>query len=99
LIYRDGRLFANDYFNLMASPYDLFGSTGIVLAGFGFLTIVLMASSSGVAVVIFGTIGLVVMGLLTLLGGSNPFTLGGGMIWLVVAGGVLLWKIGQRRAR
>lgn len=95
-IWRDGVLFGTDSFTLAPSPDEVFGTTGLILSGLLFLALGLMVLGSGIAVVVFSILGLVVAGMLVMFSGGSVFGLSSFFIWLIVAGGILVWKISQR---
>lgn len=98
-VFQDGIFIGLKTFSLAQTPYDIFGYTGIVMSALGFMTLALMGLSSGVATIFFGIIGLVLMTVMTLFSGGNIFGLGSSLIWLVVAGLIIAFKLEQRRNR
>lgn len=94
-VYKDNELIVWGWFDLVQKGTDYFGNTlGLILSAFILLTLGLMAVTEGVAVVIFLVLGLVIAGVLRLidLGWVS-------LISLVLAGGILVWKLTNRRSR
>jgi len=97
-IYKDGKYLGYQLFSLAQTPQQVFGMTGIILSAFAFLTLALMGISSGIATIILGVIGLVFVGLLAIFNTGNIFGIGSALIWIIVASGIIIWKISKRRA-
>lgn len=96
-IYRDGQFFGQTYYNLRTTSKDIFGYTGIVLSAFAFLLLALMGISSGIAVIVLGLIGLTLMGMVQIFESGSAFGMSSAIIWLIVAGAIIIWKITNRR--
>lgn len=85
------------YLNLNPNSLDVFGYTGIIMTILLTLTLVLMSVQSGViAVIFFAILGLIIASLLVIFTGGSIFGLGSSLIWLIVAGGVIIWKASSR---
>ncbi len=93
---KDGSFVTNDWFSLRPTPFDTFGYTGVIMLVLLFLSIVLMAVTDGIAVIVFGTLGLAFAIPLTLFSGSiiGPSS---AILWLIVAGGIIIYKISQKK--
>lgn len=98
-IYRDGQLFGTDSLDLDLTAYDVFGYTGIILSAFSFLMLALMAVSSGIGVVIFGIVGLSFLGMLNLFQTGSVFGMASSFIWIIIAGGIIIWKVSKRQVQ
>lgn len=96
-ISKDGSYFGQKTFSLLPKSQDIFGSTGLILTALAFLTLALMGISSGIAVIVFGIIGLVFAGLLSIFESGNILGVGSAIVWLIVAGIIIIWKISNRR--
>jgi hypothetical protein len=97
LIYKDGVFFGQSTDSLAPSSMELFGYTGVVLTAIAYLFLTLMGISSGIAIVVFGLIGLVLMGIIQMFESGSIFGLASAIIWLVVAGIIIIVKITKRR--
>jgi len=97
LIYKDGVFFGQSTDSLAPSSMELFGYTGVVLTAIAYLFLALMGISSGIAIVVFGLIGLVLMGIIQMFESGSIFGLASAIIWLVVAGIIIIVKITKRR--
>jgi len=84
-------------FNLEIKPVDIFGRTSIIMTIFLFLTLVLLVVQSAIAMIIFGIIGLIFAGYLTLFAGGSGVVVGASIIWLIIAGMIIIWKAAGRR--
>ena len=94
---RDGDFFGATNINLQQTSQDLFGGTGIILGAIALLTLALMGVASAIDVIIFKIAGLIVIGLLNFLETGSAVGMGSTIIWAVVAGGILIFKISKRR--
>lgn len=81
------------------SAYDRYGGTGIVMSAFAYLTLVLMGLSSGIIAVASGILGLILITLLGIFDGGSLIGLGSALIWVICAGGILIWKMYKRRVQ
>lgn len=96
-VWRDGEYFGGASLELRLSSYDIFGYTGLLLTGFGFLMLALMGIASGAGVIVLGILSLAFMSLMMIFEAGSVFGIGSSIVWLIVGGGILLWKISQRR--
>lgn len=97
LIFKDGEYFGTSVDSLAPGSMELFGYTGIILTAIAYLFLALMGISSGIATIIFGIIGLVFMGLIQMFESGSIFGLASAIIWLIVAGVIIIFKITKRR--
>ena len=95
-LYMDDELVTTRYFDFSIKGAERFGFTGYFMAAILYLTLVLMAISDPVGMIIFAIIGLVFSGALGLLATNKLFALGSVIIWFLVAGVIIIWKIKQR---
>jgi len=97
-LYKDGKYMGYRMFSLSQKPQDIFGTTGILLTAIAFLSLALMGMSSGVATIVFGIMGLVFASLLAIFNSGNILGIGSALIYIIVAGVIIIFKINQRRA-
>jgi len=86
-----------DYFSLAPSSYEIFGSTGLILAVMIIITLPLMAITSGIAMVIFILLGVIFASALTLLTSGSIIGVGSVVMWLICAGIILIVRLNSRR--
>lgn len=96
-LYKNGEFIDTSFFNLQESVNTGFGYTGTIMMILLFLTIPLMFITSPVGMIIGGVIGLVIAGLLNLYTGGSFIGITSTLIWIVIAGAILVWKINQVR--
>lgn len=97
-MWKDGTSLPVYMFDLNPNAYETFGYTGVILTGLLFITLVLMAvSSGGIAVLIFGFMGLISATMLTLFSGGSVIGVGSSLMWLLVAIIIVAIKIANRR--
>lgn len=94
--YVASELVETDSFKLDVDPTDIYGQDAYVLALILMVTIPFMFLSTGVGVVIGGMIGLLLVGFLNLVTAGSVFGVASSIMWLLIAGGVVIWKISQR---
>jgi hypothetical protein len=97
IIYQDGQYFGTAFDSLAPSSMEIFGYTGLILTAIAYLMLALMGISSGIATIIFGIIGLVLMGIIQIFESGNVFGMASAIIWLIVAGIIIIIKITKRR--
>ena len=97
-ITKDGDYLPTASFDLKPDAFVNFGYTGIFLVGILYLTLVLMAvSSGGIAIIVFGILGLIFAGMLQIFNIGGIIGTGSAIMWLIVAGVILIIKIANRR--
>lgn len=97
IIYQDGQYFGTAFDSLTPNSMEIFGYTGLILTAISYLMLALMGISSGIATIIFGIIGLVFMGIIQIFESGNVFGMASAIIWLIVAGIIIIIKITKRR--
>lgn len=74
-----------------------FSYSGLILTVLLTLVMVYMSIQSGmIAVIFFAILGLLVSGMLLIFTGGSIFAVGSSIIWLIVAGSILIWKKTQK---
>lgn len=97
LLLENGVFITQRFLDLNPGAYDIFGYTGVFLSFIVIATLVFMSFTSGIAMVFFAIIGVIVVGLMNLLDVGNIIGVGSAVIWLFVAGIIIIYKISQRR--
>ena len=83
------------YVSLMT---DADRNTGIVMGAFAYLTLALLGFSSGPIMVVFALIGLIFIALMNFVSnGVTAVGVGSTIVWFIVAGAILIWKMNDRR--
>lgn len=98
-VYKDGKFIGWRTYSMEQNADDIFGDTGILLGALGYLMLGLMGVSSAQISVILGIIGFICMGAMNLIIGGSIFGVGSSIIWLIIAGAILVWKYQQRRVQ
>lgn len=91
-IFFDNEFIRSEWIDFRINARDIFGVFGAILSGLVVLAIILMAVSEGVGLIVFTVLGLLVSGLLMLVDLSWV-----AFISLACAGGIIIWKLIQRR--
>lgn len=97
VLYKDGAFVTSGLFSLTDDEETGFGSTGLLIGAILFITIPLMMISSGAGIVVGSILGLIFIGLLNLYTGGGIIGVGSALIWFIIAGVIILWKINDRR--
>lgn len=92
----DGDLIARAFFTIQDDPFDVFGDTRIILALIFVITLPLMFLTSGSVAVIMGIVGVGAVMLFNIISKGTFLGVGSTLLWLAIAGGILLWKISRR---
>ena len=97
-VYADDEFKNSEWVDFSQKSGDFFGSTlSLFLAGLLILTLGLMAVSEGVGTLIFVMLGVVISGALGLI--ATELSTGLNIvIYLIIAGGILLWKLTKGRS-
>lgn len=96
-VWRDDILVGYKNYYLDVLPSDIFGQDGVYMSFMGFLTLGLAGISSGIASIFLGILGIIIMGMMNFIYVGSVFGLGSTIVWLVVAGGLIIYKISKRR--
>lgn len=96
-LYYDGDLIENPIISLMPNPSDIFGNTGILIVLILIIIIPLMFITSLVGMVIGVILGFALAGLLVLQNGAGTASLAVSFAWLLVAAGVIIWKLNNSK--
>ncbi len=95
-VWKDGNFAGDSFFAILQDAADTFGGTGIVLVLLMIMSLALMALSSGVATIILAMIGFIMAAALNLVEGGSLFGTTSTIIFLLVGGGIIIWKISGR---
>jgi len=98
-IFKDNNIVDIYYISLKPDSFDYFGYTGYFLAFIIIMIIPLMFITSLIGVVVGMMIGVVMLSLLLLTNGASIYSITGGIIWFMIAGIILLWKLNQTERR
>ena len=93
---KDGEAVVTQYFDFTPKGVEIFGYTGYLMGGLLYLTLVLMAVTSLVGTILFAILGIVFAGVLGLVATSKVLAVGSAVIWFIIAGVIILWKITRR---
>jgi hypothetical protein len=96
-VWKDGKYLGYQQFSLLPKAQEIFGSSGLILTALAFLTLALMGISSGVATIVFGILGLIFAGLLSIFESGSIFGIGSAIVWLIIAGIIIIFKLSHRR--
>jgi len=97
-IFKDEDYIGVKSYSTQPRAQDLFGDIAIFMGTLGYVMLAFIGVSNPIASIVLGIIGLVFMSTMLILDGGSAFGIGSAFIWLFVAGGILIWKIYQRRA-
>lgn len=89
-------LLQTDGYKLDVDPADLFGYDAFILILLLLLTLPMMLISSGVGIIVGAIMGLIMAVMLNLFVAGGIFGTASSIMWLIIAGGILIWKINQR---
>ena len=90
------RLVKTYIFSIKEDALDIFGYTGIILVFILIVTLPFLLISSTIGMIIAVFIGLIIAVLLNLYEGGGILGVGATVIWAIVAGGIIIWKIAQK---
>ena len=94
-LYVNGDLITTRTFYMNPSSSDMFGTDNLVIALILIITIPLMLIPSPITFMIGIFLGLIMAGALLLTSGSVLGT-GSAIMWAIIAGGIIIWKIANR---
>ncbi len=95
-LFSDNVLITQRTFRIIVDPQEIFGESAAILVLILVITIPLMLVSSTIGVVVGVIIGLVMATMLTLFSAGEWFGIGSSIMWLVIAGAIIIYKISNR---
>lgn len=97
-LFKDGT-FVGEIFVTISdfSPADNFGTTGIILLLIAYITLPMMFITERIGVVIFAIVGFIFAGILGIYSSGAIFGVGSTILWFIVAGGIIIYKISRRK--
>ena len=93
-LFNNGELVTMNTFTI--DDPDLFGADGIILGLILLITLPLMAITSTVGVAIFAIVGLIAVSLLQLFDAGSILGPGAAILWIIIAGVIIIFKIRNR---
>lgn len=97
-VYKDGQFIAEAFFTIAGqTPEEIFGGTGFIILLIMVITLPLMVIVERMAVVIFAMLGFIMAAVLSIYSGGSVIGWGSSIMWLVIAGSILIWKIGKTK--
>lgn len=97
-LYKDGQFVSQIIFSLNDTDDTGFGSTGIIMLLILYITIPLMMISSGAGIVIGAILGMLFGAMLNLFDGGTLIGVTSTIIWFIIAGAIVLYKINKERS-
>ncbi len=92
-LFQNGNLVASKIFSIRPTAESIFGSQRVILSLMLFFTLPLLALTSGFAAILLGIVGLIFAAFLNLYESGGFFGVGATLLWAVIAGAVIVWKI------
>lgn len=92
-IYKNGIIFHKGTLDISPTSSQIYGTTGIILAFLLMLTIPLMFSGHPIGMILGVFISFILIGSLMLIDVGSWVGMGSTMMWIVISGGILLWKL------
>ncbi len=95
-LYSGSRLVKTYTFAIEEEALVTFGYAGIIMVFILVLTLPLMFITSTIGMVIGALLGLIIAALLNIYDGGGIIGVGSTILWAIIAGGILIWKIAQK---
>lgn len=95
-LYKNGNFINSAFYTIKTNVTEAFGLTGYLFLLLLYITIPMMMITTGIGIVIGAIIGLIFAALLNLYEGGGFIGIGSTLLWFIIAGGILIWKINQR---
>lgn len=92
-LYSNGNFISSAIFDLSPIPESIFGFTGTIMMILMYMTLVLILVSSSVGIVIGAMLGILLALLLNLMSGGSILGVTSTLIWFVIAGAIIIWRI------
>jgi len=94
-LYSGDDLITSSSFSIKEDVFDTFGYVGIIMLLILVMILPFIFISNRNGMIIGTIIGLVIGGLLNLFTGGSMIGIGSYLIWIVIAGGIIIWKNSQ----
>jgi len=94
-LYKNGNLVTTRTFTISPLASDTFGTAGFLFVIILMITLPLMFAGDKIGMIIGSIIGLIFCGLLFVYNSGSFFGPTSAIIWFIVAGGILIWKVSQ----
>ncbi len=94
-LYADGELVTTRTFNIRPQPSDTFGTEGAFLVIIMLITIPFLFITDKIGMIIGIFIGIITGSLLLMFNGGSFLGVGSFLIWGILAGGIIIWKISK----
>lgn len=98
-VYKDGSFIGLRPYSDEPSSNETFGRTGVFLTALAYLMLAFMGISSPIASIVLGILALISMTAMNLLDGGSAFGIGSTILWLIIAGCILIYKFHSRRVQ
>jgi hypothetical protein len=92
-LYLNNEIVTSELYTIISNPIEVFGYDGIVLIILLLMIMPLMFISSLVGMIIITILGLIMGGVLMIINNGDIFSTSSAIIWLIIAGGIIIWKI------
>jgi len=96
-LYNNGQLITTRIYSIFPNAGQFFGTDAIAMSIILLLTIPLMLVGSTVGLILGVIIGLIMSGGLMFINGGSGIGTGVALIWAIIAGGIIIWKINQKK--
>ena len=96
-LFSDGELITTRIFSILPDARAFFGDDAIIMVLILLMTIPLMLSSSNVGLIVGVLMGILMATALLIMQGGSLVGAGVAFIWAVIAGGIVIWKINQKK--
>jgi len=96
-LFSDGELITTRIFSILPDARAFFGDDAIIMVLILLMTIPLMLSSSNVGLIVGVLLGILMATALLIMQGGSLVGAGVAFIWAVIAGGIVMWKINQKK--
>lgn len=95
-LYKNGLPIASKIISTQEEPGAVFGATRVILVLILFTILPLLGLTSGPATLVLGMLGLLSAALLNFYSIGSILGVGATILWAIIAGGILLWKVSNR---
>jgi len=94
-VFSNGNFVTYKVVSLQQRASEIFGGTGTILLVILYSTLVMMFISSSVGIIIASILGFIMAAILNIYTGGNILGIGSTILWFIIAGGIIIWKIAR----
>jgi hypothetical protein len=96
-LYKDDNLVKCEIYTIYQDAKDTFGTDGYIMVFLLVITLPMMFIATSIGMIIAVFVGIILAGILMIYNGGTLIGSASAVMWLIISGGIIIWKITTRR--